>query len=150
MSTFFVDTGALVKRYIAEIGSPWVLTWIEPTAGNVTVISELATVEIFSSLSRRGREGLLSPKDLQVLQSDFLVHVETEYLTVPLDLMVLAQARTLVNKHPLRALDAVQLACALRATSVLNEPMSFISGDNNLLKVAAAEGFTTDNPNAYP
>ena len=139
-----------MKRYVSEVGSQWVLSWIEPSAGDVTVISELATVEIFSSLARRGRENLFNVNILQRLQSDYLLHVEKEYLTVPLDSLVLVQARTLVNKYPLRALDAVQLACAARATAILNEPMVFVSADNNLLRIASTEGFATDNPNAHP
>jgi predicted nucleic acid-binding protein len=49
---------------------------------------------------------------------------------IALDEPVLASARNLASKHALRALDAIQLACALRAVALLSEPMTFVSGDN--------------------
>jgi hypothetical protein len=110
LSTFFADTSALAKRSLAKIGSAWVIGWIEPRAGNVIIVAELTTVEMFALMARRQREGALPSSSATILQNDFLVHIETEYLTVPLDRSVLGSARTLTGKHPLRTLDALQLA----------------------------------------
>lgn len=55
MSVFFADSSALVKRYVPEIGSAWVASWIEPVEGNVIIISELAFVEQVAVLARRRR-----------------------------------------------------------------------------------------------
>ncbi len=52
MSAFFTDTSALAKRYIPEIGSAWVASWIEPVEGNLIIISELAFVEQVAVLAR--------------------------------------------------------------------------------------------------
>ncbi|MEZ4672161.1 MAG: type II toxin-antitoxin system VapC family toxin [Anaerolineae bacterium] len=51
MTTYFVDTSALAKRYFSEAGSTWVQSWIEPAAGNTIVIAELALVEMRSVLA---------------------------------------------------------------------------------------------------
>ena len=150
MTAYFVDTSSVAKRYVPEVGSAWVLTWILPQAGHVTVISELATVEIFSSLARRQREKTLQPANATALQNIFMLHTEKEYLVVPVDANILAQARQLVTKHPLRTLDAIQLSCAVHAVNLLGSPMIFISGDKNLLAAAVAEGFQTDDPNMHP
>jgi hypothetical protein len=108
-------------------------------------------VEMFSLLVRKQREGLLSANDIAQIQTTFLIHVEKEYLAIPFSRPVLAQARQLLVNYPLRTLDAIQLACAQDAVSTLNEPMTFISGDTNLLAAAAAsEGFAADNPNLHP
>jgi uncharacterized protein len=53
LSQFFIDTSALAKRYIPEIGSAWINSWIVPQANNEIIISALATVEIYSLLMRR-------------------------------------------------------------------------------------------------
>jgi uncharacterized protein len=150
VTTFFVDTSALAKRYIPEIGTSWVLSWILPPAGHVVLMAELATVEMFSLLARRQREGKLAPTQVSILQASFLLHVEEEFLVVPLDSVVLQSARQLVTRYPLRTLDAIQLASALQGVNTLNEPMTFVSADVNLLAAAAAEGFTTEDPNAHP
>lgn len=56
MSAFFVDTSALAKRYLVETGSNWVLSWVEPPANNVIIISELTFVEMRSLLARCVRD----------------------------------------------------------------------------------------------
>ena len=150
MSLFFVDTSAVAKRYITETGSAWVRSWAQPTTHNIIVISDLAAVEMFSLLTRRVREGTLTASNEMVLRNVFMLHVEKEYLTVPLEYSVLAQARNLVTKYPLRTLDAIQLASAIRASQLLAEPITFISAGRNLQSASAAEGFSTDDPNAHP
>jgi uncharacterized protein len=150
VSTFFVDTSALAKRYLVETGSNWVLSWIEPPANNVIVISELAFVEMRSLLARRVRESVLRVVDANALRNDFLLHANNEYLIVLVETNVLNQAARLVDQYPLRTLDAIQLASAIQAVNVLGQPMLFISGDKNLLAAVASEGFVTDDPNAHP
>jgi len=150
LTTFFVDTSALGRRYLTEIGTAWVRSWIEPSVGHIIVVSELTLVEMFSALARRQRERSIAPADAAAAQANVLLHFEKQYLPVPLDTLVLSQARGLVGRYVLRSLDAIQLACALQAMAILSEPMLFISADNNLLTVAAGEGFTTDNPLAHP
>lgn len=150
MSTFFVDTSALAKRYLVETGSNWVLSWIEPPANNVIIISELTFVEMRSLLARRVRERILTLTDANLLRNDFLLHTQNEYLIVLVETNVLNQAARLVDQYTLRTLDAIQLASAIQAVNIVSHPMTFISGDKNLLAAAAAEGFITDNPNAHP
>jgi predicted nucleic acid-binding protein len=150
LTTFFVDTSALGRRYITEIGSTWVRSWIEPIAGNIIVISDLTPVEMFSVLARRQREKSISATDVAVAQKNILLHVEKEYLSVGLDADVLVQARVLVSKYTLRTLDAIQLACAIKASVSLGESMVFVCADNNLLSASASEGFATDNPYLHP
>lgn len=150
MTTYFVDTSALAKRYLNEIGSPWVISWSVAAAGNVIIISEATVVEIFSAFARRVREGTLPDINANLLRGNFLLHVDAEYLVAKIDSQLLMQARDLVTQYPLRTLDAIQLASAKQALLVLNEPITFVSSDSNLLLGAAAEGFTIDNPNLHP
>jgi predicted nucleic acid-binding protein len=150
LSTYFVDTSSLAKRYIREVGSAWVISWSHPSAGHVIVLAHLTSVEMFSLLARRQREGTLAAATVATLQNQFLLHAEKEYLIYPQDNAVVAHARSLITKYPLRALDAIQLASAREASNALSEPMIFVSADNNLLAAAAGESFTTDNPLAHP
>lgn len=150
MSVYFADTSALAKRYIPENGSSWVLSWILPNSGNVTIISELSAVEIVSLLARRQREGSLSTANMSVLAGNFQVHMMHEYLVVPLESAIITNARHLVLQYPLRALDAIQLACAKHIAHLLPTQLSFISADQRLLSAARLEGFPSDNPNNYP
>ncbi len=150
MTTYYVDTSTLAKRYVQEIGTVWVRSWTGRLAGHVIVISDLTTVEMFSLLNRHVTEKKLIASRAIRLGNGFLLDVEAEYLAVPLDAPVLATARTLVGKYPLRTLDAIQLACAMRASALLAEPMTFVCADTRLLSAATGEGFATDNPLAHP
>lgn len=150
MTTYFVDTSALAKRYLIETGTTWVRSLLAPAAGHVIAVCDLTPIEFFSLVSRRLREKTLNPLNVLSLQTSFLAHHKFEYLSVPLEQPVLIQARTLVTKYPLRPPDAIQLACALDAVNTLNTPLTFICADHDLLAAATAEGFATDNPNLHP
>jgi uncharacterized protein len=154
LSAFFVDSSVLAKRYLAESGSKWVLSWILPSSSNIIIVSDLTPVEIFSAFAKRRRMKELSVGRLPILQNEFMWHFTHEYLVMPLDSSILIQARQLVvtygTTHNLRAGDAVQLATAQKAASILTQPITFVSADNDLLRVAAAERFATDDPKAHP
>jgi uncharacterized protein len=150
MTNFFMDTSALAKRYVAEIGSGWIKALTSPAVGNVVVIAYLTTVEMCSVLSRLQRSKHISVVDGTHLRTEFLRHTDTEYIMVPVEDMVLISARDLVAKYPLRTLDAIQLACAIAGANKLGEPLTFLSADTILLNAATAEGFAIDNPLAHP
>jgi hypothetical protein len=59
-----------------------------------------------------------------------------------------------LEAHPLRAYDAVHLACALMVQRLMQQrglpPPLFMAADDALLAAAAAEGFAVDNPLLHP
>jgi hypothetical protein len=67
---------------------------------------------------------------------------------------VIDQATRLLERHPLRAYDAIHLAMALIANEQLLtnnlSPLTFLSADQRLNEVAVVEGLAVDNPNHYP
>ena len=150
MTNYYVDTSALGKRYLSESGSSWVQSWIEPAAQNVLFICGITPIELLSIFGRRQREGALTQQAANILENDFLYHVQREYLTVTVDDVVLAHARRLIKQYPLRALDSIQLASALHTAKLFAEPIIFASSDKQLLQAAMAEGFTVDDPNQHP
>ena len=67
----------------------------------------------------------------------------------------LAQASgELVQRYPLRAYDAVQLASAHWVQSDLvrteSAPLTFLTADEPLIAIAQTEGLLTGNPNHHP
>ncbi len=62
---------------------------------------------------------------------------------------VLEAANGLVDRHFLRALDAVQLGSAVVVRDLMSAPnMRFIASDHALLSAAEQEGFATWDPAA--
>lgn len=158
MATYFFDTSALGKRYIAEIGSTWVKIIVDPAAQNTILISELLKIEmlsIFTRLRYHKQNSPITHTDFIQLRRAFLQHRQTEYDIIALDSGVLATTMRMIVKkypHPLRTLDAIHLASAMRSQiyfSQLPKPI-FVSADKHLLAAAQAEGFVTDDPNQHP
>jgi predicted nucleic acid-binding protein len=105
-------------------------------------------------LSRRRREGTLSPQDHDQVLTAFDYDITYRYNIVNVDPMVVEIARQLANRHPLRAYDAVQLATAWLANRELiqagQSPLTFICADDHLIVIAQVEGLLTENPNHHP
>ena len=154
MSIYFLDSSALVKRYVAEIGSTWIRALTAPDARNPLIIARITWVEVLSALARRQREGSLTSGDVAQAIQAFRYDMNTQYQVSELDPPLAEAAGELVTQHPLRAYDAVQLASALRVQSDLVRTeapaLTFLTADNRLVAVAQAEGLLTDNPNRHP
>ena len=151
MADFYADSSVLVKRHIAEPGSAWFRTLADPATGNTIITAEITTVEVISAFNRRVREATLPHVCYARIRADFDALCGHEYRFVSISL--LARARDLLEHHPLRAYDAVQLAPGLMANDALLgagvPALTFLSADTRLLNVAAAEGLETGNPNVY-
>jgi predicted nucleic acid-binding protein len=154
MRPYYLDTSALVKHYVTEAGSAWLESVVFQPDDVLTLTSRVTMVEVWSALARRRREVSISPQHhseaLDAFREDCLIR----YRFVEFDLPVIESAGQLLERYPLRAYDAVQLASALAASRVLAEaslPLPvFLSADDHLLAVADAEGLLTDNPNLHP
>jgi len=63
MAVYFFDSSALVKRYVQETGSAWVIGLTEKQAQNPIYIAGIAAVEIIAAMARRMRGRTLTPAD---------------------------------------------------------------------------------------
>lgn len=154
MTSYYLDTSALIKHYVAESGSAWLDAVLFQADDAVILTSSVTMVEVWSALARRRREASISAQHhadaLDAFREDSLVR----YLFVEFELPVIEAAGELLERHPLRAYDSVQLASALVAArtladAALPQPI-FVSADDRLLGFAQAEGLLTDNPNLRP
>jgi len=154
MTTYYLDASAMCKRYVQETGTAWVRALVAPTADHTVLTARITMVEIYSALARRRREGSVPAADCHVAAQAFTAHSATEYEFVELDMNIVLLARDLLDRHPLRAYDAVQLASAIVANQALIAanlpPLVFVSADDRLNAVAATEGLAVDNPNLHP
>jgi predicted nucleic acid-binding protein len=132
----YLDTSALVKRFVNEKGSALVQSLVRGT--NAVATAKIAYAEIFAGLARKLREGNLSKAQHSVacrqFESDWQAYVRVELQD---DILVLA--RDLIQRHPLKGFDAVHLASALGLQIALAEEIRFAAADKNLLKAAQAE-----------
>ena len=154
MPAYYLDTSALGKRYVEEAGSVWIRGITASSAENSLLTARITMVELYSALARRKREGSVPTDACEKAAQAFTAHSINEYRFIELDINLVALARSLLDKHPLRAYDAVQLASALAANQALIRhklpPLVFLSADDRLLQGAMVEGLAVDNPNIYP
>ena len=61
MSNYYLDTSALVKRYIDETGSAWLRALVDPALSPMLVVSQLLIDESEEASSESERSKTLSP-----------------------------------------------------------------------------------------
>ena len=151
---YFLDSSALVKRHLVEVGSGWVGHLTAPGAGNVIAIAHIGIVEVASAFAARLRSRFITAELHDVLLRSFVRDADQQYSLVPTSQSVIGRAMLLTARRKLRAYDAVQLASALIANEdAVKErvgPLVFVSADDRLLLAAEAEGLTPENPNRHP
>jgi len=134
----YFDASALVKRYVREQGSVKVRRLITSAA---PATSRLSEVEVALALGRRAREGAFSVAErdraLAALETDFAA-----ILVVELTPEITARARTLLQRHQLRAGDAIQLASCLYLQEQLGEKVPLVAFDDRLTEAARREGLS--------
>lgn len=82
---YFLDTSALIKRYVREQGSLWVQTVTDLKTRNSLMMARITWVEMLSGLTRRQREGNLPAAELTTMLHTFRYDWETQYRIVELD-----------------------------------------------------------------
>ena len=133
----FLDTSAFAKRYVLEEGADNVVALCRQ-ADNL-IVSVICLPELMSTLSRLVREKKLAKADYQKLKADAmadLVDVDICQITPA----ILASVVSLLESHPLRAMDALQVACALAVA-----PDRFVSADYRQLAAARKAGLNIVN-----
>lgn len=154
MADFFFDASALVKRYVAEVGSAWVSSLARPSAGNPIFVAAISAVEVASAIARRTKAGNLAPADAALARTQFDLDFDQQYLVVEITELVLRRAMDLADRHALRAYDAIQLSAVLtlneRRVAHALSPATLVSADQDLNAAARAEGLHVDDPNSHP
>lgn len=155
MTCYFLDSSALVKRYVHEVGTNWTRQIIDPVAGHVILVSDVSRVEVAAALAAKHR----SPQGISQRQRNAAVglllrHCGVEYRLVAINAAVLDRAVTLTQNHRLRGYDAIQLSSALTANHLLlaqgHAGLVFVTADADLMTAAIGEGLVGDNPLSHP
>jgi predicted nucleic acid-binding protein len=134
----YLDTSALIKRYIWESGSEQVRRVLRESG--VIVTSKIAYAEVYAAFTRRMREGDLVP--IRYRQVCRLFEREWRaYLIVEVHDEILHLSRDLIKRYPLRGFDALHLASAKSLGQQLRTTLTFGCADQRLLESAKAERF---------
>jgi uncharacterized protein len=148
----YVDSSALSKQYLQELGSARLGARLEEAARRRTPVltSFLTYAEIHTMLGRKLREGSLLSADYHFAVARFESDWRSYFVLVEVDQRVLNLVPDLVKRHPLKASDALQLASALwtsqSAQRGAQPRMLFATADKQLGSAAEHEQLLVFNP----
>jgi predicted nucleic acid-binding protein len=154
MAIYYMDSSGIVKRYIHEIGSAWVVSITDPAIGNDIFTVRVTSVEVVSAIARRNRGGGIPSDDAATAIATFKNDWQNEYQIVEVTEALVNRAISLAETRGLRGYDAIQLAAACEIHDLCTlaglPPLIFVSADTELNLAAISEGQMIDDPNSHP
>ena len=154
MAFYYFDARALVKYDVTEPGSAWIRQVIDeqdPVNGqpdHVILVAEITLVEVAAGLAVIEYVGRIRRAERDRAYRRFTSQLAHLYALMPLSTDDFATAAYLIQEHPFKAYDALQLAAVLRSHRLLADyqlAFTFDTGDAPLIAAARAEGLLTDN-----
>jgi predicted nucleic acid-binding protein len=136
----YFDTSALIKAFLVEVGTDTAKQLL--LRGGMAATATITYAEMYSGFSRKKREGGLTPKHYDAVCEAFESYWPA-CVQVELTKALLTLARDLMQRHPLRAFDAIHVASALSLKQDLGEALTIIAADERLLQAAKAEQLRT-------
>jgi predicted nucleic acid-binding protein len=154
VALYFLDSSAVVKRYVRETGTAWIQALTAPPASHSLFVVRITLVETVAAVTRRERGGALDPADAATALADFQYDFSRQYRVIEVSAGFVARASSLALRHALRGYDAVQLSAAREVHQMAQAmgfgPITLISADLELNAAASAEGLSVDDPNTHP
>ena len=133
----YLDTSALVKRYVMEAGSKEVMALIEQADSVGSAV--LTQVEMASALAKAVRLNWVEAIHAEIAWQDFLSHWQSiTRLSVTPGLV--ERAARLAWQYGLRGYDATHFAAALIWQELLEIPVTLATFDRDLWQVAKKAG----------
>ena len=153
MAVYFCDSSAIVKCYVQEQGSVWMVTLLDATAGHHLYLARITGVEVIAAIRRRARRGDIAAPDAAAALAQFRQDFAGLYRIIEITPAFLTRAMALAETHALRGYDAVQLAAAVEVNirgATLGLPvLTLVSADGELNVAAASEGLVVEDPSMH-
>lgn len=141
----YLDTSALVKKYVAEEGSENIVTIMQ---SSVIATSRLTYPEILSALARRSSVRDITNNKLKEILKDS--ESDWDCFTIrDIHEELLPMIKHLIEKHYLRGADSIHLSSALWLKNMIHEDIAFVASDINLLNAASSERLNSIDPVVY-
>jgi uncharacterized protein len=148
LALYFLDTSALVKLYVQEPGTDRLLPLVGDQPENRFAILTLSAVEVRSAIRRRQRDGDIAAEAAGAILDSLSSHLETRFIRQAINDTVIDTALGILDRHALRAYDAVQLAGCLVLCAVAAAAFTFVCSDRRLLEAARLEQLMVFDPAA--
>ena len=142
----YLDTSALVKRYIRETGTDDVVALVEEAEAVGSVM--LTQVEIASALGKAARLEWVEHSAANKAWTDFLLHWPS-FTRISVTPLLAERASHLSWEYGLRAYDAVHLAATLIWQETLDTPITLAAYARELWMAGQNAGLNVWPENLY-
>ena len=133
----YLDTSALVKRYVEERGSTETIALA--TRADVVATSIVSRAEIAAALAKAARTRVLTAAAARRAQRAFTAEWQ-DLVRIAVSEAVVERAERLAWDHALRGYDAVHLGTALSWQDSVDPDLTFATFDRRLWEVAQLAG----------
>ena len=133
----YIDTSALVKRYIREAGSTDVVAWMREA--DLIGVNVITRAEVGATFSRLHRARIVDSATAEQLLKEFRAHWPN-YLRLQINEALIAAAEGLAWGYGLRGYDAVHLASASIWQESMGEVVTMLTYDRQLWEAADRVG----------
>jgi hypothetical protein len=133
----FIDSSALVKRYIEEPGSERVAELIKKAKEVAVCI--ICVTEVLSACNRLLREKKIASEQYEWIKKEFLLDVG-EFIVTDITSDVIIRSIHCLEKGALRSLDALHIASAIEYKCGL-----FVTADQRQQTIAAKMGLKLES-----
>lgn len=133
----FCDTSALIKLYIADVGSDELKARV--LEAEAVAVCRIAWAEAHAALSRRARE---VPEDVSVIEQAKLALTAdwSRFVVLEIDQSLVERAGDYADMFALRGYDSIQIAAAFEAGRISQSPIYFACFNTRLNKAAKLMG----------
>ncbi len=99
MAILFLDSSALVKRYVPETGSAWIKAMTDPIIGNRLYVARITGAEVVAAVTRRQRRGDITLRDRNLVLADFRRDFPAAFSVIEITVRVITDAMALAEKQ---------------------------------------------------
>lgn len=139
--TLYIETSAVLGVYLREPRANFVLAAVQ--SDPIAYTCGITYLETRAGFARALRDRRIDQANYLRLKATFEIDW-AKYLYVPVDAILISSASDLAERHSghaLRAFDALQLAAAVRAATVVPGILTVLCFDRRLWRSARDEGF---------
>jgi predicted nucleic acid-binding protein len=133
----YLDSSALVKRYLVERGSRETIALT--SQAEMTATSIISRAEVAAGLAKAVRVGVVADDVARKAQRSF-ARDWSDFLRVPVTEALVQRAETLAWEHALRGYDAVHLASGLTWQESAGQEIVLATFDQQLWDAAKRTG----------
>ncbi len=149
MSTYYLETSALMKRYKSEVGSEVVEEIFDRTTHSETLVtSHLTVLEVNAVAARLLKGRVIIRGEYQAMLGRFSRDIDDyDVIVIPVQSALVGEAIGIVGEHHLRTADALHFASMMMASRAMGGLEFYVvSADREILEACGACGISAIDP----